>query len=94
VLDMMPRIKSSPGSDAFPEEALLWRFEGWAQVQFDIGADGRTAEVRTLLGYPAFTFSRAATAVVTRSRFESTFRPDGAAGCGGLVRNVVFRLPG
>ncbi len=94
VLDTVPQMKSSVGSDAFPREAMQWGFEGWTQVQFDVQPNGRTARVRTLLGYPAFVFSKATNGLVEGARFESTFRPDGAPGCGGLTRRVIFRMPG
>ncbi|GGB34804.1 hypothetical protein GCM10011380_25300 [Sphingomonas metalli] len=93
VLDSAPKLLNLPGSDAFPREAQQWGFEGWTQVQYDIRADGRTDNVRTLLSYPAFVFSKAASDVATQARFEKTFRPDGGLGCGGSKQRVLFRLP-
>lgn len=94
LLDAPPKMVASPGSEAFPREAMAWGFEGWAQVQFDIAADGRTAMPRALLSYPPFIFSRASTDFIKTSRFAKTYRPDGELGCGGTSRRIVFKMPG
>jgi hypothetical protein len=94
LLDARPKMVSMPGSEAFPKEALVWGFEGWAQVQFDIGADGRTAAPRALLSYPPFIFTRASTDFFKTARFAKTYRPDGEPGCGGTVQRLSFKLPG
>ncbi len=94
VIDARPRVTDFPGSEAFPREAMMWGFEGWSQVQSDVGADGRPAAARTLLSYPAFVFSTAARDAAAQMRYEKTFRPDGALGCGGLMHRIVFKLPG
>ncbi len=93
VLDARPRMMSTPGAEAFPQEAQAWGFEGWTQVQYDIGADGRTSEPRTLLSYPPFIFSQAASSFMGKARFAKTYRPDGGLGCGGNVQRIIFQIP-
>jgi hypothetical protein len=94
LLDARPKIVSMPGSDAFPREAMAWGFEGWAQVQFDIGADGKAGVPRAVLSYPPFIFTRASTDFFKTVRFAKTYRPDGEPGCGGTVQRLAFKLPG
>lgn len=91
LVDAPPKHLRSGGT--FPVEALRWGFEGWTQVQFDIGADGKPVNERTLVAYPPFVFTDGGRAVVRASRFEKSFRPDGGLGCGGTIQRVSFRIP-
>lgn len=94
LLDQRPRIKASGASSAdFPMEALRWGFEGWVKLEFDLKADGSTANVRPVIAYPPFVFESAASGILEHVRYEKTFRPNGALGCGGLNERVAFRLP-
>lgn len=92
-LDATPKVVTYPGSSAFPQEAQRWGFEGWVRNQFDIGADGRVANARTLVSYPPFIFSQAAEKAFTSMRYEKTYRPDGGLGCGASVNGIRFQLP-
>ncbi|WP_294274472.1 energy transducer TonB [uncultured Sphingomonas sp.] len=93
-LDATPKAVSIPNGDAFPQEAQRWGFEGWVRNQFDIGADGRVANTRTIVSYPPFIFSQAAEKMFGATRYQKTYRPDGGLGCGASVSGVRFRLPG
>lgn len=93
VMDAPPKMVSMPGSEAFPREALFWGFEGWTQVQYDVAADGKAANQRTLLSYPPFVFTKAGTNFFNTARFAKTFRPDGGLGCGGTTTRIRFLLP-
>ena len=93
VMDAPPKMTSSAGSSDFPMEALLWGFEGWSQVQYDIAADGRTTNQRALLSYPPFVFTKASTTFFKDARYAKTFRPDGGLGCGGTTTRIRFELP-
>jgi hypothetical protein len=93
ILDAPPKATFMPGSEAFPMEAARWGFEGWAQVQYDIAADGRTANQRALLSYPPFVFTKASTTFFAGTRYAKTFRPDGGLGCGGTATRIRFMLP-
>ncbi|BCI70358.1 gram-negative bacterial tonB family protein [Sphingomonas sp. S17] len=92
-LDAMPKPVTLPGSSAFPQEAQRWGFEGWVRNQFDIGADGRVANARTLVSYPPFIFSNSAEKAFQSMRYEKTYRPDGGLGCGASVNGIRFKLP-
>lgn len=93
IMDAPPKIVSKPGSEAFPMEALRWGFEGWTQVQFDIGADGNVINQRALLSYPPFIFSEAGTKFFTKAKYAKTYRPDGGLGCGATTTRIRFLLP-
>lgn len=92
IVDSAPRLAGSPGGH-FPQEALVWGFEGWTQMQFDVAADGRVLRQRAVISYPPFVFDKASSNLVKDLRFEKTYRPDGGLGCGGDTRRIVFRMP-
>ena len=93
IMDAPPKMVSQPGSNAFPMEAQRWGFEGWTQVQFDIGADGNVINQRALLSYPPFIFSEAGTKFFTQAKYAKTYRPDGGLGCGATTTRIRFLLP-
>lgn len=93
VLDAPPKMISSVNSSDFPQEAARWGFEGWAQVQYDVAADGTTLNQRALISYPPFVFSKAGTSFFGNARFAKTFRPDGGLGCGGTSSRIRFMMP-
>jgi outer membrane biosynthesis protein TonB len=72
---------------------MLWGFEGWTQMQYDVSADGHVLNQRAVVSYPPFVFDKASGNVVKGARYEKTFRPDGGLGCGGQTSRVIFRLP-
>ena len=93
IMDAPPKMVSTPGSEAFPMEAQRWGFEGWTQVEFDIGADGNVINQRALLSYPPFIFSEAGTKFFTMAKYAKTYRPDGGLGCGATTSRIKFMLP-
>jgi tetratricopeptide (TPR) repeat protein len=94
LLDMGPRLKRLPySSDDYPTEVMRWGMEGWVKVENDVLANGSTGNVRTVVAYPPLVFDKAATQIVSRSRFEVSFRPQGKLACGGQSRGVRFALP-
>ena len=92
ILDAPPHFLSAGG--VFPNEAMVWGFEGWTRTQFDVDANGRVLNQRAVLSYPPFVFTKAGVQTVAGARWSKTFRPDGGVGCGGLSQQVRFKLPG
>ena len=92
VLDTEPKFLTSAGMTTFPQDALVWGFEGWTQVQSDVMADGRPANTRALLSYPPFIFTKSATNFFSRGKYAKTYRPDGGLGCGGVTKRIRFSL--
>jgi outer membrane biosynthesis protein TonB len=85
----------SDGRDAaaFPTDAMRWGFEGWVRTEFDIQADGHTADVRAVVSYPPFIFGNTAQRIVNAARYQSSFRPEGGAACSANNEMVRFMIP-
>ena len=93
LLDARPHLlASNSGSRDFPMEAMQWGFEGWTKLQFDVTADGHTKDVRAIVSYPPFVFTKAGAWVLDGARFSKSYRPDGGIGCGGDTQKVSFRM--
>lgn len=93
LLDAPPAPIRFGGPDQFPMEAIRWGFEGWGRVQYDVDAEGRPHNARTIVSYPPFVFTDASTNVVNASRFTKAYRPGGSIGCGGLSNRIRFLMP-
>lgn len=78
----------------FPNEALRYGFEGWSRTEFDIEANGHTAQVRTVIAYPPFVFTEAARAMFTGVRYQPSYRPERGAACSASSDFVRFTIPG
>ena len=93
LVDATPALKRSNVDESdFPQEAMRWGFEGWVKTEYDINADGRTARQRALIAYPPFVFRDAAVSMTRNLVYQPSYRPTGAAGCGGAQQNINFRL--
>jgi tetratricopeptide (TPR) repeat protein len=88
LVDTAPKLLGSSG--AFPDEAKHWGFEGWVAVQFDVDADGKTMNQRAVISYPPFIFTKAGDDTLRSARYEKSYRPSGALGCGGITQRVRF----
>lgn len=94
MLGVTPALRSSgASSDDFPQEAQRWGFGGWVRTEFDIAADGRTLQQRALIAYPPFVFNEAATGIAKKSRWTSSYRPDGSVACAASQMPVRFLMP-
>lgn len=92
LVDAKPALRQTgAGPDAYPTEALQWNFSGWAHMEFDIGADGRTLNQRIIAAYPPFVFGKAATDIVRDARYTQSYRPGGALGCGSNRQRIRFQ---
>lgn len=91
LFDASPLMKSFglDGAD-YPLAAQQRAVSGWTQVEFDIQANGQTANQRAIISYPPFVFSEAVVIGLQRSRFDQSYRPDGGLGCGGAHYFVNF----
>lgn len=92
LVDTPPRFLGAGGT--FPREAMQWGFEGWTLSEFDISAEGKVLNVRPVLSYPPFVFTKAGTQTIAGARYARSFRPDGGLGCGGSSQRVKFLMPG
>jgi tetratricopeptide (TPR) repeat protein len=93
LVDAAPALRRSGGSqESFPNEALVWGFEGWVYVEFDIEADGKTTRQRPIVAYPPLVFEDSALRTIRATRYDQTYRPGGAIGCGGKRTTVTYKL--
>ena len=89
----IPRIRYSGSDNDFPTDALRMGFEGWVSEEFDITADGHTAQARTVIAYPPFVFVEGATAMTRSFRYDRSFRPSGNLACSARSETIKFALP-
>jgi hypothetical protein len=89
-----PTVASSGASASlYPTELVRMGFEGWARIEFDIAADGRTAAQRTVIAYPPFLFGDAAKAMLGRTRYVRSYRPEASVACAANQQSFRFVLP-
>jgi outer membrane biosynthesis protein TonB len=89
-----PTVASSGASASlYPMELVQMGFEGWARIEYDIGADGKTARQRTLIAYPPFLFGDAAKAMVAKTRYARSYRPETSVACAANQQSFRFMLP-
>jgi TonB family protein len=94
LLDVRPVARNTDiSSSTFPAEALRWRFEGTVREAFDIAADGRVQNVRTVLSYPPFVFGPATERAVRQFRYLPPTLGKQVLGCVGQTVNVSYRMP-
>lgn len=91
IADSPPKFLHAGGE--FPMEARRWGFEGWVLTQYDIATNGRTQDMRAVLSYPPFIFSKAGADTMAGARYAQSYRPQGGIGCGGQEQRVRFILP-
>ncbi len=94
LMDVRPVVRNnSISDDAFPNQALIWNFEGFVRVGYDIDATGRPTNVRTLLAYPPFIFDKATEKAVSGFSYLPPTINGQAVGCTGHVQGVVYNVP-
>jgi tetratricopeptide (TPR) repeat protein len=76
----------------YPDAAYLYGFGGWAVVEFDIDASGRTANQRPVIAWPPFVLGDAVAKGVKRFKYQQTYRPDGGLGCTAQRLSQSFRF--
>jgi outer membrane biosynthesis protein TonB len=80
-------------SSQFPAEAIRWGFEGYVDEAYDIGADGRVSNIRTVFAYPPFVFAKSTEDAVRSFRYLPPKIGDKVAGCAGETQSVHYAIP-
>ncbi len=89
-----PAMRSSGVSSSdYPMEALNMGFEGWVRLEFNINANGTTADARSLISYPPFVFEDAATGMAKDIRYQPSYRPSGGEACSAQSTSIRFIIP-
>lgn len=73
---------------AYPDQARIEGLEGYVEVQFEVGTDGRVTRAEVATAMPRGDFERAALAAIRRWRL-----PPGSGGGSPLTRRFDFALP-
>jgi outer membrane biosynthesis protein TonB len=74
-------------------EAFRMGFEGWVHLEFDINADGKTANARPIASYPPLIFTDAAQGMVRDIRYDTSYRPDNGVACSANRETIRFIIP-
>ncbi len=85
-------LKKNTSSDDYPLEAIAWGFTGWVRAEYDIDANGKTANIRHIASFPAGIFNKAGSRVVGDFAYRKSYRPDGSAGCTASGQSIVFGI--
>lgn len=75
----------------YPVAAARTRREGWVNVRFTVGVNGKVHKVSVVDSNPSHVFDRAATRAVARWEFKPALR-NGKAMAVTMTRRVVFKL--
>lgn len=78
-------------SPEFPADAARRRQEGWVELRFTIGVDGRVSNVQVVRSQPQRVFDRAAISAIERWTFEPALR-NGEPVPTQAARRLEFRL--
>jgi hypothetical protein len=94
LLGVKPALtKSHASSSDYPTKALMYGFEGWTKVEYDVKANGTTVGGRTLMAYPPFVFSDGASAMTKDFVFDKSYRPGDSVACTADRQSINFRIP-
>jgi hypothetical protein len=94
LFDIRPvATNSSVSSNDFPQEALLWRFEGYVREDYDIAANGQPTNIRTVIAYPPFVFERGTERILNKFRYLPPVVDGMAVGCLGKTLNINYTIP-
>lgn len=94
LFDVRPLPQSIAVSSAtFPMEAMRWNMGGVVRESFDIAADGKVTDVRTVLAFPPFVFGEATEKAFARSRYLPPTFGGTVLGCSGSTTTVRFVRP-
>ena len=94
MLSVAPARQRTGASGAdYPIEALMMGFEGWVRLEFDINADGRTANARPIVAYPPLIFVEAAQGMANGVRYAPSYRPGEGVACSANRETINFVIP-
>lgn len=95
LLSLPPSIRrTNVGSSDYPMSAVMMGFEGWVRLEYDINADGSTANVRPLAAYPPLIFGDAAAAIGKGVQYDMSYRPgqSAATACSANTQMISFTM--
>ncbi|TCM16438.1 TonB-like protein [Novosphingobium sp. PhB165] len=93
LLSLPPALRRTnvTGGD-YPLSAMQMGFEGWVNLEYDINANGSTANVRPLVSYPPLIFGKAATEVGKGVQYDMSYRPGASTACTANTNTIAFAM--
>ena len=94
LLGVKPTLtKSHASGNDYPTQALMYGFEGWTKVEYDVKANGTTEGGRTLMAYPPFVFSDGAAGMTKAFVFDKSYRAGDSVACTADRQSISFQIP-
>ena len=75
----------------YPEGALRKNTEGWVELAYVVGVDGKVSNIKLLASDPVGVFEAAATKAISRVRYQPTMQSGKAIAVGTKIR-IAFRM--
>jgi protein TonB len=75
----------------YPDEALRRNIEGWVELAYVVGVDGKVTNIKLLASDPVGVFEAAATKAISRVRYRPTMQAGKAIAVGTKIR-ISFRM--
>ena len=76
----------------YPSRALQNNIEGWVELAYTVGPDGKVSNLKVLNATPPKTFDSSASSAVSRLRYQPVIQGGKAISVGTQVR-IVYRVP-
>jgi len=76
----------------YPQRALQSNVEGWVELGYTVGPDGKVSNIKVLAATPPRTFESSATSAVGHLRYQPVIQGGKAIPVGTQVR-IVYRVP-
>ncbi len=76
----------------YPSRALLSNTEGWVELSYTVGPDGKVSNIKVMNANPPRTFESSATSAVSHLRYQPVIKGGKAIAVGTQVR-IVYRVP-
>jgi hypothetical protein len=92
LLGLSPRMRDGLAASDYPTTLTNLGMSSWIKMEFDVEADGRTINPRSLVSYPPFALSQHVGALTRSLRYQSSFRPNGSTACAAQSFTQSFRV--
>jgi TonB family protein len=85
----LTRVK--PIALEYPDDALRRNVEGWVELAYVVGADGKVSNIKLLASNPAGVFEAAASKAISRVRYQPVMQGGKAVAVSTKIR-IAFRM--
>lgn len=93
LIDIRPQgINNRIDGSSYPDLVRRWSTDGYARIGYDITAEGKPVNVRTIAASPPFVFGAPTVKAVSGFRYKPVFRPGNTIGCTGNSMPVRWMM--